>query len=971
MFRTLFTFIILLALTVTVYAGTTGKIAGKVIDRDTKEPLIGANVIITGKGIGAATDLDGEFFILNVPPGLYTVKISMIGYETQIFEKIRVQVDLTTKLNVSLVSSAIELGTEVLVVAKREIQKDLTSSERSFQSDKIAELPARDLNSILSLQAGVTKDDGGNIHIRGGRSSEVSYMVDGVQVVNPLDRGSGISIDDQSIEELKAITGTFNAEYGQALSGVVNIVTKKGSDKFSASGTVYLGDHLSFDDLYSVNTNRDWAEAVAWNQVSPYFFYDFNRYGFKNRQEAAASAEKGNKPWFNNKKYLNTVNPLDNKDVQVNLSGPIPGLGKTFSYFVAGRFQDKIDYQMGRRYFMPWGLWSPVSDSVHSYKMPDGELVPLGWYTGYSTQSKLFFNMDNLSLNYGLYYNNDHSYGGGQKYVPDAGRHYYTTRFTHIAGATYIFTASTFLDVKASYYSSDHKSYLYEDPFDYRYMPTDAGDFAQKLFGGGSVNSIPNDYGFWGNDLGRGKSKANYSSLNTDLTSQLDKNNLVKLGVSFRRHDLLDDNYTLYYSNTTNTMTIPELSSPFRNRFGANPLEGAAYIQDKIEFQDLIINIGLRFDYFDSDGRVLADPRDPQIYSPFKLDHKYKNWTPTTPKEDLIEYSVAEREKFWWKDVDPKYQLSPRLGFSFPITAEGKIHFSYGHFFQNPGFRYLYTNPNFWVTGAGAQNLVGNANLEAEKTVMYELGLQQEVADNLIVSVTGFYRDIRDWIGTGVPVDTYSGLTYYSYVNKDNAVAKGITLSASQVLGDFNYSVDYTFMEAKGTSSDPQDAYNDINARRAPRVQLIYLDWDQPHSVNVVAGWANNGWSASAVGSLNSGLPYTPSFVQTEVTGSSPSTGLKENSSRKPTKVNLDLRVSKNIGFDNWDMTVMVDVTNLFDIRNATNVYTETGLPDFSLQNPGQATRLVELGTLADVNRSPGNYTAPRYISIGLKFSTK
>ncbi|MCA0444631.1 MAG: TonB-dependent receptor [Bacteroidetes bacterium] len=970
MIRTLLTLITLLVFATVTFAGTTGKISGKVIDRDTKEPLIGANVIIMGKGVGAATDIDGEFFIINIPPGIYTIKVSMIGYETQVFEKIRVQVDLTTKLNVSLSSAAIDLGSEVLVVGKREIQKDLTSSERSFQSDKIAELPARDVSSILSLQAGVTRDDGGNIHIRGGRSSEVSYMVDGVQVVNPLDRGSGISIDDQSIEELKAITGTFNPEYGQALSGVVNIVTKKGSDKFSISATAYTGDHLSFDDLYSVNSNREWAEAVYTNQTMGYLPFDFTKYGFRNRREAADAAAAGSKPWLKNEKYLDSFNPIENRDLQLNVSGPIPGVGQ-LSYFVAGRYQYKPDYQMGRRYFMPWGLWAPVTDTVNTYKSPDGKLVPLGWYEGYSTQSKIFYTIGSVSLNYGLYFNKDHSYGGGGKYNPDGGRHYYTDRYTHIVGATYIFTPSTFLDVKGSFYKSDHKSYLYESESDYRYMPNDGGDFASKVLGSGSIEIIPNDYGFGGNDLGRGSSEANYYSFSGDLTSQVDKNNMIKAGVTIRQHELMDDNFSLIYSNATKLITVPELSSPYRNKFGAKPMEASGYIQDKIEFQELIINFGVRFDYFDPDGRVLADVRDPQIYSPFKLDHKYKNYTPTTPKEELVEYTVAERDKFWWKKVDPKYQLSPRLGFSFPITAEGVIHFSYGHFFQNPGFRYLYTNPNFWVTGAGAQPLSGNADLKAEKTVMYELGLQQQILENLTFSLTGFYRDIRDWIGTGIPVDTYSGLTYYSYVNKDNAVAKGITLSATQVLGDFNYSIDYTYMEAKGTSSDPTDAYNDINARKAPRVQLISLDWDQPHSLNFVAGYSKNGWGASLVSSLNSGLPYTPSFVTTETTGSSAFSGLKENSTRKPTRFNVDLRLSKTFTMESYSIQAICDVTNLFDFRNATGVYSDTGLPDFTLANPGLATRLVELGSQTDVNRNPGMYTAPRYIQIGIKISSK
>jgi outer membrane receptor for ferrienterochelin and colicin len=955
-----------------LYAGTTGKIAGKIVDASSGEPLIGAIVVVEGTTLGAATDVEGEYYIINIPPGMYTLSVRMIGYRTKVVEKVRVQVDLTTRINLGLDATTVELNAVTVTSTRREVQRDLSSSERTMQPDQIQVLPARDVTSILSIQAGVTRDANGDLHIRGGRTSEISYMVDGVQILNPLNRSAGISVDDQSIEELKAITGTFNAEYGQALSGVVNIVTKQGTEKFVISATAYSGDFLSFDEqLYSVMNNRAWAEAAARSLTtkSGRFSYDFRQDGITSVTQLIDDLRTRNKRWEPTTPYLTTFHPFRHYDMQVNTSGPLVyGL----SFFAAGRYQHQPGYEQGRRYFMPWGIWTPASDTVHTFAQPDGALVPLNWYDGYSTQSKISWNSGDFNIGYGLYYNNDHSYSGGQKYLPDGGRNYYTDRFTHLVTLTYLFSPSTFANVKGSYYSNDNKSYLYEDPFDYRYMPTQAGDFQQFMFrpdreADVQVNNNTDDFTYWGNDVNRSQSTVRYFSSSIDLTSQADKYNLLKFGVSGRLHNLKNDYYALQFSQVDYRPIIPEVSSPYHTYYKAKPYEFAAYVQDKIEFEELIINIGLRYDYFYSDGRILTDPADPQIYSPFKLDNIYRNYSPTTPQSSLVERTVAERKTFWYKKTDPKYQVSPRVGISFPVTADAVLHFSYGHFFQNPEFQFLYTNPNFWITGAGAQNLAGNANLNAERTVMYEVGLQQKMSE-LLMNVTAFYRDIRDWVGTGTPIDTYRGLTYYTYVNKDNAVAKGITLSGSYIWSDFNFSLDYTYMEAMGTSSNPSDAYNDLTAGRAPRVDLVNLNWSQPHALNIVTSYATSGWTATLVASTASGFPYTPSIIRGEATGSNSYTGWRENSQQKPATLNFDLHVSKMIAIGVVKTQAILDVTNLFDTRNARNVYNDTGLPDYTLQDYQNWTRFVEISNSTEYYRNPGYYSPPRSITLGLRF---
>jgi len=215
-----------------IFGGTTGKLSGVIKDAETGEPLVGANVIIEGTSFGAATNIKGEYVILNIPPGRYNVKISYIGYETILIQNVVIIVDQTTQLSVELKSQSVQVE-EVVVTAKTPlIQKDLTSSISVISRDEIEALPVASFTELLSLQAGVV-GSGSNLHIRGGRSNEVAYMIDGMLVVDPLLGGLATQVNNDAIQEMSLLSGTFNAEYGNAMSGVVNIVTRDGSDKLS------------------------------------------------------------------------------------------------------------------------------------------------------------------------------------------------------------------------------------------------------------------------------------------------------------------------------------------------------------------------------------------------------------------------------------------------------------------------------------------------------------------------------------------------------------------------------------------------------------------------------------------------------------------------------------------------------------------------------------------------------------------
>ena len=235
--------IILIALSpVVIWAGQTGKLAGKLTDAETGDALPGANVVLEGTTLGAACDLEGYYVILNVPPGTYNLRASMMGYAPHKILDVKVSLDLTTKIDIKLSQEALEMG-EVIVVAEQPIvQNDLTASLQIVRSEDIAQMPVESLADVLELQAGITKDSEGRIHIRGGRASEVTYLIDGVSVTDPFAGELSVEVENSGIEQLQVISGGFNAEYGQALSGVVDIITKEGREKYHGSISAYVGD---------------------------------------------------------------------------------------------------------------------------------------------------------------------------------------------------------------------------------------------------------------------------------------------------------------------------------------------------------------------------------------------------------------------------------------------------------------------------------------------------------------------------------------------------------------------------------------------------------------------------------------------------------------------------------------------------------------------------------------------------------
>lgn len=921
----LFFFMLLLLLfaSQSAVAGTTGKIAGKVTDKKSGEGLPGANVIIQaqikdGKDVplspplGAAADPDGNFIIINIPPGKYIVQGSFVGYGGITVRDVIVSIDITTKLDFAMSEEVIQ-GSEVVVVAERPvINKDVTSTQAHVDAEQIQKLPVQEVSEVLSLQAGVSVGRGGDIHIRGGRSSEVAYFVDGVSVTDAYNGGQSVRVENESVQELQVISGTFNSEFGNVMSGVINIVTKDGGDQYHGNVNLYAGDFVSSDkDLYL---------------------------------------------------GIDEIDPIATHNVQASLSGPVPLTNNKLTFFATGRYFSTDGWLNGRRMFDIYGNPVPGAKFDEKGSTPvAGEIVPMNTRLNRSAQLKLAYKLaSKVTLRLNLLGNDDEGqgYNGFFRWVPDARRTGYDKGYNANFQISHVLSPRAFYTLNFSQFYKNYQSYLFENPLDPRYprsVPLRVISPARGSY----------DLAIFGAEFGFFQRSTTTQIAKLDYTHQLNLVHQIKLGFEGKRHRLFEENInnlTVPLDTSRTELEIPALDNVNHGRYVYKPAEFSAYVQDKIELESVVINAGVRFDYFNSNGDVLADPTDPNVFAP--------------QNDKYAAMSLAQRLQTWYKKPSAKYQVSPRFGIAYPITAQGAIHFSYGHFLQIPSFELLYQNPGYKVpAGNGNFGIYGNPDLKAQKTVMYELGLKQQIGENLGIDVTGFYRDVRDWVGVSPAIETVgeggqilAGRTYTIYRNLDYANVRGITLTLSQVRSRLlTYSVDYTFQVAEGSNSDPGEEFGRRNSGEGPTQFIVPLNWDQRHTLNGTLSLNTRGWSGSLLGRFHSGYPYTPSVERAVRVGQNADLQFLRNSRNAPPFLVFDLRLSKSLRFAGLDCGVLLNVYNVLDRRNEINVYGDTGRATSSTTFTIVREATIINNTANEFLRQPDRFSEPREVQLGLK----
>jgi len=924
MFKKLILLLLVVLVPIFVYAGTTGKIAGVVKDKSTGEPLPGVNIIVEGTTLGASTDIDGFYVILNVPVGTHNVKASYIGYKEVVMQGVGVSVDLTTELNFDLEPTTLELGEVIVVTAERAlIRKDETNTNIIKTAEEIEIMPIRGLQNVASTIAGVVKQDNDNtMNIRGGRGNESAVYVDGVMVNDPYNYAVRVYVPNEAIEEMSVQTGGFNAEYGEAMSGIVILTTNSGKEK-------YFGSVQAITDEFLSDTDKKLGT----------YSYGYNEY-------------------------------------TMTLGGPIiPGTRHTFFFSGTRRWlQDNTP---------SWG-WAENSDKAEEFK---GGPIPANSSSDWSATAKVRFQLTKtMELKSSLVWT-DRTYSDidpiwifDTQHAPEWQTQHrsFNATFTHTPFPT------TYYDLKFNYFYTFRKNYdrFFEDDLmkygDPRYNPWPDED---QYYGEAYTTRIEPDFfepGAQYDDYF--KNKTTYWGIDFDITHQMGKYHTFKAGFEYKNNTLREyrmltptllakktqlttlERYRLadvrFYGYDLNGNEVDEgdyLTDVKRDASGTpisgfdkqkpyNPIIMSAYIQDKIEFADFIVNVGLRYDYIDPNAwqfKELEARRD--------ADGNY------IPGSGMFGGNL-EFDKSDTKESDVHTFLSPRIGVSFPVSENTVFHAQYGKFYQPPNLGDLYLSPFYldaFVSRGGYFTTLDNPNLKPERTTSYEIGFKQRLGEYASLQLTAFYKETEDLVQV---LNINTDVTNIAFtVNGDFGVVKGFDFIFTlrrykNISANFSYELQYATGTGSATNTNFDIAWLGGARGNFPKFTMP-LDFEQRHTGTInldyrlgkgkgpelmgIRWFENSG--LNLLFSFNSGRPYTRTLVQ----NTQPHDGRYDNdisnipvsavnAERTPWVYRFDLKLDRTINLPlfNTSLNVYVWVLNLLNTENIMDVWTTTGLPD-------------------------------------------
>ncbi len=967
-------------------AAITGKISGVATDETTNTPLTNATVTVVGTSITTTTNEDGYYVITNIAPGSYDVKIERIGYASETVMRATVLAGLTTTLDFALASAVVQLEGITVTAAKPLIKKDVTQTTKILDAEDIAAMPRDTVNGIIATQAGVSVlNSTGTLHIRGGRSMEIKYLIDGIPVNDPIGRGLGVSISTNALEQMEIITGGFNAEHGDAQSGIINLITKVGTQKFSGRiryrvgqwmthhgeplygpwrdpdngfrpvalepfRGIFLGKPYDYQTPYRGDTvtvgelaSREGEEQVVFTQIVPGVYADKTENPLLPVIDEATGEPKVDlntgETLMARQPYKDTDGTLiDYEKKQVTLlDGYVVDLNQ-----YSGLSNNTKSYDLSPSHIGEFALSGPIwgnrlTFSFASQLRRDESYLPNDGGMGYTLQGKLKFEVTpalKLSAS-GLFDQREtHSYGGRLRFLPgaipvgDRDARSMSVQLSHNLNSGTFYTV-TFGQFRRAFESRQPDKLW--DPLN-KTFNDNAWDpeksFEQNQAEGRIRNPTQQAYNdtnylIAGDDNSWTTRNSTTNILKADFVSQVTQNHLLQTGVEFSAHNIYNLGATNYGS-----------SNLYMEFYDVNPVSLSVYAQDKMEYAGMIVNAGVRYELYAPDGVSPADPLDPielNTDGTIKLDKSvYKVGLP------VIKNPVA---------ATVKQSIAPRLGISFPITERAKLHFTYGHYYQMPRADDLYENLSFDMRGAVRRR--GNPDLEPERTIAYEVGIAQQFTDDLTVALTGFTKDI-DKLVSSVHVDITNDYSYfindiYGRVQGFEVTIRKWRTGRAPVSG----SLSYTYSVAKGKGSSRSLGYLTYYYQQPEVTESHPLSWDQRH---VVAATLDIQLPFDAginlIGRYGSGLPYTPN----------PGAPIKPdvNSKRYPATYNVDALVSKRSRIGGLTYTFFADIRNVFNTKNLYDLIDPVTYDRYGIPLNGKK------------HADPTSWSSPRLIMVGV-----
>ncbi len=883
------------------YAQDSSKVAtvfGKLTDAADGSELIGVNVIIKGTTTGVATNVNGEY-VLKIKPGEYNIEFTYIGYETVLYTGVKLTAGENKRMDVQMHASTVTFGKDVVVVGEKPlVDTEVPKTVSTIDRDKLEVQPVRQIQSIINTQAGVINSPSG-VHIRGGRTYETGFMIDGVNAKDPLaGTGFGIDIGSNAIDDIDITTGGVGAEYGDATTGVVNAKTRSGSDQFKAS-------FLAKRDNFGFNRN--------WNSVFNESLYELSL--------------GGTSKWLNKKTgdklYYFTSFRAYNSDLYTQnppnrlRSGLYDGLFWSPRHDNRWSAMLRLDYQINdrRKLSMTYNRTLAINQDVNMLRITGNDLP----YTpGY--QFEFAEQMDNANT-----------------FTHDANLLILNYSDASHKRFAYNITASRFFArLRADANGRDWRPDVVDSELDPRsivvppvtyYNPNDtvvAVNPPSGLYNNGGVATLWHDHYIEEYALkfsGNLYSKDALNRLNFGAEIKIQDLQWIDIGRPWvgAPIQLADGSYTQSYR-------LGEYSEIWR----VKPSRGGAWVSEKIKYKGLIAEVGARLEYW-MPGKYIDDAiNDPEAQIRDEIREEYKRQT-------LMLFGRGF-----------KFRFLPKIAASFPIRENQVMYFNYGHSTILPHPSYVYTGLNPYYSDRSTISRLGNPNINPEVSISYELGLKSQITNNDALNVAAYYRDNYDFVTTTtilVKDATGREVNRSMRINSDYARVRGVEVSyIKRIKKWFSGQVSVSYMVATGQSASASESLKEIlnNGAREDTKEFA-LPWSSPWDIKGNALFTlnqeNGLWGKKWLNKMScylefvyrSGRRYTPYYYN----GTEPETGRPvyiqvQGAENRYSAIGqntwwVDLSYKKWWNINKVSVAWTIEITNLLNIKNPVRINPVTG----------------------------------------------
>lgn len=1013
----------------TALAQTTGILSGRVVD-DENKPLIGAVIKLQGTRIGGLSKApDGRFTIAGIRAGDYTVEISGIG-QRPTTQSVRISIGQTTDIGtVKLTSQAI--GGQTVVVRESRVQeREIMSTTRGIDRAALENTARTNIIDAVAVQAGVNTRGQNGISIRGGRSSETSIRVDGVEITDPFAGGFGgtsatlyPTVSSLAVQEVQVVANPVSAEFGDAISGVVNSVTRSGrNDRYEGvfrfrTPVPALYGYSDEMRVTIAGSDRDTVLPAAKAASSLNQLYEFGVGGpfpgfddltffitgklnnlahtsasfevFDMSPEfAAARAPIAQRVWGYS---LTPTNLGQLEDQETSLRDINAKLKMTISPEIFVELGG--EYGLTTRELGGWDRLYQIDKPAVMVRTATGQLDTAATYFRDPASGRYDFTrplrFDEAAAREGVINSVD------QNTVINR---YFLRYFQNLDQASYFEIFGAYYDNLFETGKKVEKSYGILEPFEILDIVDANNDNVIDVYEDPAITTVLNPYldpktqrsqirlhnpitGLYegGESVGAsrnpfGLTDFNFPAHGNDRSLDIRQSTTLTFKGSFETNFDLDDVKTQlksgldvnHYTLRRHNNSLPWNPQPFYDVYGFDnapyfeptnpddvwirdflaepitPVDGALWVQTRFDYKSILLQPGVRFDFTSPNAKKAPAKR--------------------LENSDVVE-SLTNGQ-----DASLKFQVSPRIGVSYPVTDQSNFRVAFAMMFKMPDFNRMFDNA--YGNNQRGNQLFGNPDIDPQKVFNYEIGYQTNIGDVYGLDVVAYYRDIYNQVGVtfipGIPSP------YMVYSVQDYGNVRGLEIALSRDLADnISAQLNYTLQRAVGTASSPTANYGTLIAgldpftgqRRTVPLLEFPLEYDQTHKLNATMSLVYGRDEGPAIGGIhllensvitltgafNSGLPYTRLDPKGRQAG-------EYLADRQPSFYTTEAHIEK--GFDladligesagNLRISFFADVFNLLNSTGPTQVYATSG----------SATT-----NLTSFNRNLGDFTATPYFS--------